>query len=167
MFWTFNLSFDILAAVLATFPTIGQIFTQFSGHSAQSTLMSEDTKKGFQGLKLFFWQIQFTQNKLKCYILSLSFSHKNGVSRIIDKYFIESRVSSETTGWSADVYCQIINNQKHGQSSYSYQNGKKGKKASYRRYRERVCVRDRESLKMEVTSVVKMAIGETDYLGII
>jgi hypothetical protein len=33
MFWTFNLSFDILATVLATFPNIGQIFTQFSGHS--------------------------------------------------------------------------------------------------------------------------------------
>jgi hypothetical protein len=32
MFWTFNLSFDILATVLATFPNIGQIFAQFSGH---------------------------------------------------------------------------------------------------------------------------------------
>jgi hypothetical protein len=50
---------------------------------------------------------------------------------------IVSRVSSETTGWSADIYCKIINNQKHGQSSYLYQNGKKGKEASYRRERER------------------------------
>ncbi len=33
MFWTFNLSLDILATVLATFPNIGQIFVQFSGHS--------------------------------------------------------------------------------------------------------------------------------------
>jgi hypothetical protein len=30
--------------------------------------------------------------------------------------------------------------------------------------RERVCVRDRESLKMEVASVLKMAIGGTDHL---
>ena len=33
MFWTFNLSFDILATVLVTFPNIGRIFTLFSGHS--------------------------------------------------------------------------------------------------------------------------------------
>ncbi len=32
---------------------------------------------------------------------------------------------------------------------------------------ERVCVRDGESLKMEVASVVKMAVGETDHFGII
>ena len=35
MFWTFNLSYDILATVWATFPNIGHIFVQFSGHSAQ------------------------------------------------------------------------------------------------------------------------------------
>jgi hypothetical protein len=34
MFGNFNLSFDILASVLATFPNIGRIFVQFSGHSA-------------------------------------------------------------------------------------------------------------------------------------
>jgi hypothetical protein len=33
MFWTVNLSLDILATVWATFPNIGQIFVQFSGHS--------------------------------------------------------------------------------------------------------------------------------------
>jgi hypothetical protein len=33
MFWNFNLSFDILATVLATFPNIGLIFVHFSGHS--------------------------------------------------------------------------------------------------------------------------------------
>ncbi len=33
MFWTFNLSFVILATVLATFPNIGRFFSQFSGHS--------------------------------------------------------------------------------------------------------------------------------------
>ncbi len=32
--------------------------------------------------------------------------------------------------------------------------------------RESVCVRDGESLKMEVASVVKTAIGETDQFGI-
>jgi hypothetical protein len=36
MFWTFNLSFDILATVLATFPNIGQLFSQFSGHSGRN-----------------------------------------------------------------------------------------------------------------------------------
>ncbi len=35
MVWTFNLSLDVLATVLATFPNIGRIFTQFSGHSGQ------------------------------------------------------------------------------------------------------------------------------------
>jgi hypothetical protein len=35
MFWPFNLSLDILATVWATFPNIGQIFDQFSGHSGQ------------------------------------------------------------------------------------------------------------------------------------
>jgi hypothetical protein len=34
MFWTFNLSFDILATVLATFSSIGQSFAKFSGHTA-------------------------------------------------------------------------------------------------------------------------------------
>ncbi len=32
MFWTFNLSLDILATVWATFPNIGQFFVQLSGH---------------------------------------------------------------------------------------------------------------------------------------
>jgi hypothetical protein len=32
---------------------------------------------------------------------------------------------------------------------------------------ERECARDRESQKMEVASVVKMAVGETDHFGII
>ncbi len=32
---------------------------------------------------------------------------------------------------------------------------------------ERVCVRDRGSLKMGVVLVVKMAVGETDHFGII
>ncbi len=36
MFWTFDLSLGILATVLATFPNIGQIFVQFSGHSAEN-----------------------------------------------------------------------------------------------------------------------------------
>ncbi len=31
--------------------------------------------------------------------------------------------------------------------------------------RERVCVRDREWLKIEVALVVKTAIGETDHFG--
>ncbi len=36
MFWTFNLSFDILATVWSTSPNIGRIFVRFSGHSALS-----------------------------------------------------------------------------------------------------------------------------------
>jgi hypothetical protein len=35
-----------------------------------------------------------------------------------------------------------------------------GKGASCRRDRERVCVRDREWLKIELASIVKMAVGE-------
>ncbi len=33
MFSAFNLSFGILATVLATFTYVGRIFVQFSGHS--------------------------------------------------------------------------------------------------------------------------------------
>ncbi len=40
MFWTFNLSVDILATIWATFPNIGQIFVQFSGHSEYRPLIS-------------------------------------------------------------------------------------------------------------------------------
>jgi hypothetical protein len=50
MFWTFNLSFDILATVLATFPNIGQIFVKFSGRSAQ----------------IFFSCLQFTAKSQIC-----------------------------------------------------------------------------------------------------
>ena len=45
--------------------------------------------------------------------------------------------------WSTDINCQIINNQQHRQSSYLYQNGKKAKRASCLRDRERVCERQR------------------------
>jgi len=41
-----------------------------------------------------------------------------------------------------------------------------GKEASCWRDRKRECVRDGESQKTEVASVVKMAIGETDHFGI-
>ncbi len=79
---------------------------------------------------------------------------------------IASKSPSETTDWSVDVYCQNVNNQQHGQWSYLYQTERRGKKASCRRDRERVCVRDGESLKTEVASVVKMAVGETEQFGI-
>jgi hypothetical protein len=60
---------------------------------------------------------------------------------------------------SADVYCQKSNNHFYATMLYLYSNGKKGKRASCRRDRERVCARDREWLKMELGSVVKMAVG--------
>ncbi len=60
---------------------------------------------------------------------------------------------------SADVYCQITNNNFYATPSFSYSKGKKGKRASCRRDRERVCVRDGEWLKTELASVVKMVIG--------
>jgi len=47
----------------------------------------------------------------------------------------------------------------HEELSYLYSNGKKGKRASCRRDRERVCVRDGEWLKTELESVVKTAVG--------
>jgi hypothetical protein len=36
----YQLGFDILTLVLATFPNIGQIFVQFSGHSALNLAIS-------------------------------------------------------------------------------------------------------------------------------
>ncbi len=60
---------------------------------------------------------------------------------------------------SADVYCQETNNHFYATPSFLYSNGKKGKRASCRRDRERECARDGEWLKMELASVVKMAIG--------
>jgi hypothetical protein len=60
---------------------------------------------------------------------------------------------------SANVYCQITNNVYLRKDVILYSNRKKGKKACARRDRERVCARDRESLKMELASVLKMAVG--------
>jgi hypothetical protein len=61
---------------------------------------------------------------------------------------IVSRVSSETAGWSADVYCQIINNPKHTQSSYLYRTERRDECAGQQRDRERVCVSAQIAAKM-------------------
>ncbi len=63
---------------------------------------------------------------------------------------------------SADVNCQKLNNWLYAETSYLYSNGKKGKQARCQRdrQRERESVRDREWLKIELASVVKMAVGE-------
>ncbi len=60
---------------------------------------------------------------------------------------------------SSDVYCQKLNNYFYATMSYFYSNGKKGKRASCRRDRERECARGREWLKMELAPVVKTAVG--------
>ncbi len=60
---------------------------------------------------------------------------------------------------SADVNCQIVNNINLRNIVILYWNRKRGKRASTRRDRERVCVSDGESLKMELVSVLKTAIG--------
>ncbi len=44
---------------------------------------------------------------------------------------------------SADVYCQKSNNHLYATMSYLYSNRNKGKRASCRRDRERVCERQR------------------------
>ncbi len=49
-------------------------------------------------------------------------------------------------------HCQITNNDFYATPSFLYSNGKKGKGA-------RECARDREWPKMELASVVKMAVG--------
>jgi hypothetical protein len=60
---------------------------------------------------------------------------------------------------SADVYCQITNNYFYATPSFLYSNGKKRKRASCRRDRERVCARDGEWLKKQLASIVKMVVG--------
>jgi hypothetical protein len=63
VFWTFNLSFNFLASILATFQNIGQIFAQFSGHSGHncgptlnfSLFFSSMVSKGKQFFKTFFF----------------------------------------------------------------------------------------------------------------
>ena len=68
---------------------------------------------------------------------------------------------------STDVYCQITNNFYLRNNVILYSNGKKGKRASCQRDRERECVRDREWLKMELASVIKTAVGgRINYFGI-
>jgi hypothetical protein len=60
---------------------------------------------------------------------------------------------------SADVYCQITNNLYLRNNIILYSNGKKGERASFRR--------DRELLKMEMASILKMAFGRgINYFGI-
>jgi hypothetical protein len=61
---------------------------------------------------------------------------------------------------SADVYCQIHNNWQYEETSCLYSNEKKRKQARCQRDRERECVRDRAQLKIELASIVKMAVGE-------
>jgi hypothetical protein len=72
---------------------------------------------------------------------------------------------------SADVYCQITNNQFYATPMFLYSNGKKGKRASCRRDRERVCERDGVWLKTELASVIKWLLEEglaiLRYLGIL
>jgi hypothetical protein len=72
---------------------------------------------------------------------------------------------------SADVYCQITNNQFYATPMFLYSNGKKGKRASCRRDRERVCARDGAWLKTELASVIKWLLEEglaiLRYLGIL
>ncbi len=72
---------------------------------------------------------------------------------------------------SADVYCQITNNQFYATPMFLYSNRKKGKRASCQRDRERVCARDGAWLKTELVSVVKWPMEEglaiLRFLGII
>ncbi len=61
---------------------------------------------------------------------------------------------------SADVYCQITNNfllAQHHHFILEQKEGEKGLRPE--RQRERKCVRDRESPKMELASVLKTAVG--------
>ncbi len=60
---------------------------------------------------------------------------------------------------SEDIYCQITNNQFYATPSFLYSNGKKGKRASCWRDRERECARDGEWLKTELAYVVKTVVG--------
>ncbi len=60
---------------------------------------------------------------------------------------------------SADVYCQITNNHFYATPTFLYSNGKKGKRASCWRDRERVCAKDGAWLKTELASIIKMAVG--------
>jgi hypothetical protein len=61
---------------------------------------------------------------------------------------------------SAYVYCQIVNYLYLRNIVILYKNGKKGESASIRRDRERECVRDGESLKMRLASVLKWPLEE-------
>ncbi len=58
--------FDILAPVLATFPNIGRIFVQFSGHSVNHS----STANGHFP-KIFPANFGFGANKLECFQVSL------------------------------------------------------------------------------------------------
>ncbi len=60
---------------------------------------------------------------------------------------------------SADVYCQNLNNLYLHNIVIFILNRKKGKRASARRDRERVCARDGALLKMWLASVLKTAVG--------
>jgi hypothetical protein len=78
---------------------------------------------------------------------------------------------------SADVYCQITNNQFYATPMFLYANGKKGKRAGCwrdierERERERVCARDGAWLKTELASVIKWPLEEglaiLRFLGIL
>jgi hypothetical protein len=72
---------------------------------------------------------------------------------------------------SADVYCQITNNHFYATPKFLYSDGKKGKRASCWRDRERVCARDGAWLKTELVSVIKWPLEEVlailRFLGVL
>jgi hypothetical protein len=61
---------------------------------------------------------------------------------------------------SADVYCHNLNNRQYAKRHIYTPMERKGKQVRCWRDRERVCVRDRAQLKIELVSVVKTAVGE-------
>jgi len=69
MFWTFILSFDILA----TFPNIGQIFVQYSGPSDQLVLENV--------IKFKFHDIQKKVRSNKVLISSSMVRHHSGIPK--------------------------------------------------------------------------------------
>ncbi len=71
--------------------------------------------------------------------------------------------------WTADVYCQNVNNQLQGELSYLYSNGKKGKRARCQRDRERECVCERRRVAENRVSVhwENSHRRSTDHFGII
>ena len=119
-------------------------------------------------------ELTFSDSNLYKHSNRLSFEYSQKVEyvtniRVGSSSNIGSRFPKETTSFGPQTFIVKLLIIGNTESHHIYiRTERRGKGLTARETeRERVCVRDREWLKMGLVLVVKMAVGETDHFGII